>query len=327
MSTKKNLKLNYYHKLKYADPFTAFLDETSLFDDVPEGPIQLTPVKTNKTTITFVCTRDGKPAGNVNVTAKVKAIYPTGWMCDIEKIKVKYERAGSKAWRKMRTLGTLNKTSGKTNSKGEFKVVYSPSNIGSSNPNQMAEERVTFTTSEGQSKKVKIFLGFTNLREVKEIPGGLIFKNANTARYMDRRVASYLESVGRKIVQDGYPKPLIITDGSHPFGGMLPPHSGHMAGFDIDFRPVTTDGNPGRAGNSRCPKARNHSRNYDLMSSMGIAELLVRKRPTAFYFNDLDISQSSCFKGHHNHMHLSWNPSLTSDAYRRGYTSIDKNEH
>jgi len=251
-----------------------------------------------------VTDQNGNPVQGVPVIFSVAAVYPTGWWRDINQVKQRY--GTSSGWKNKRLIGTVSPVSVTTNSEGKATTRYTASHIGGDNQNRKGEENIIAKLSNGKTLLSTIYLGYSNFRKVKEVSGGLVFKNGTKGRWAHKELASFLENIGKSIKDAGWKHPLVLTDIAYPCGGMIPPHSGHMHGLSIDTRPMSTDGGGTWAGKKTCPKTSDKASNYDRQSTKIIAKVFADSGATKFYFNDKEVPQSSCYSYHHHHLHVSW---------------------
>lgn len=275
-------------------------------DTVPfSSRVTLGPNGSDSADMTVTVTdQNGNPVQGVPVTFSVEAVFPTGWWRDINQVKQRY--GSSSGWKRKRLIGTVSPVTVNTNSSGQATTRYTSSHIGGDNPNRKGEEKITAKLSNGSTQTSIVYLGYTNLRKVKEIAGGLVFKSGTNGRWAHKELAGFLENLGRAIKDAGWKRPLVLTDIAYPWGGMIPPHSGHMHGLSIDTRPMSTDGGGTWAGKKTCPKTSDKASNYDRQSTKIISKVFSDSGATKFFFNDKDVTQSTCYPYHHHHLHVSW---------------------
>jgi len=281
-------------KIKELGPTQELLDSVRL---APNGADQATFTVT-------VTNQNGQTIPNVAVTFSVQATYPLGWWRDIEQVKKRY--GTSSGWQGKKLIGTLNTSVVSTDGNGKATVTYTASHIGGDDNVRCGEEIIIARIANGSTTTGTIFLGLTNLRVVNEVAGGLNFKTGVSARYAHPDLANFLEQLGNAIKSANWPRPLVLTEISSRWGGMIPPHAAHYYGLEIDCRPMSTDGNGTSAGNQQCPKAKNSAANYDRSRNKIVAKIFKDSGCTKFYFNDSEITESTCYAFHHNHMHIGW---------------------
>lgn len=267
--------------------------------------VRLAPNGADQATFTVTVTnQNGQPVPNTPVTFSVQATYPLGWWRDFNQVKQRY--GTSSGWQGKRLIGTLNTTVVNTDGSGRATVTYTASHIGGDDSGRCGEETIIAKLSNGSTSTGTILLGLTNLRAVNEVVGGLVFKPGVSARYAHSDLANFLEELGKAIKDANWPNPLVLTEISSRWGGMIPPHAAHFYGLEIDCRPMSTDGNGTSAGNEQCPKASNSAANYDRQRNKIVAKVFKDSGCTKFYFNDSEITESTCYPFHHNHMHIGW---------------------
>lgn len=251
-----------------------------------------------------VVDQNGQPAAGVRVQFSVRPIHPLGWWRDLAQVKARY--GGSNGWSGKRLLGTVSPAEVVTDRDGRASTTYQASHIGGDDPARCGEEHVIATIPGGGTAQGTILLGYTNIRLIQPVAGGLEFTGGAAGRYAQRELAEFLEGLGGAISAAQWPHPLKLTDASYPWGGMIPPHSGHLHGATIDARPMATDGGATSAGNSACPKSASTASNYDRERTRLLAQVFKKSGAPVVLFNDSEIAETTCAPGHHNHLHASW---------------------
>lgn len=251
-----------------------------------------------------VTDQEGQPVPNALVTFSVEPVYPLGWWRNMSQVRKLYQ--GSTGWQDKRLVGSVSPARAWTDAHGKVATEYTASHIGGDDPKRSGEERLIAKLSNGASVEATVHLGYTHLRKILEIAGGLESTEVAVGRYAHRDIAAFLEQLGKQVNADGWPQPVRFTGASYPWGGMIPPHAGHLHGLTIDLRPMSTDGKPTTAGNPTCPKSSNHASNYDRPRTILLAGVLKRTNAPVRLFNDAEISAFTCASGHHSHLHVSW---------------------
>ena len=165
------------------------------------------------------------------------------------------------------------------------------------------------------------------MRRVQTIPGGIEFKSGSNGLWAHTELAGFLEQLGTAIKNASWPRPLILTDIAYPWGGMIPPHAGHIHGLDIDTRPMSTDGGGTWAGKQTCPKTSDAAPNYDRDRTKIIAKIFSDSGATKFFFNDAEVPQSTCYPFHHHHLHVSWLAQVLAHAEFDTYHPVEDADH
>ncbi len=292
-------ELTFPHLLMPVEGEGVLLGEGALVNAVRLGPNGKDTARWSVT----VTDQNGKPVPNAEVEFSVQAVYPLGWWRDLNEVKARYK--GNAGWKGKRLLGSVSPTRVRTDSSGRALTTYTASHIGGDNPQRPGEERLTARLSNGATVNATVKIGYTHLRPIKAVPGGLELTSRAKGAYAHKDLAAMLTSLGEEVKKAGWPQPVRLTEASYPWGGMIPPHSGHLHGLTIDLRPMSHDGNPTHAGNSTCPKASTHAGNYDRARTKMLADAFQSSAPVRL-FNDAEIPSVSCASGHHNHLHVSW---------------------
>ena len=248
---------------------------------------------------------NGKPLVNTIVNFSVEAINPlSGWR-DIEEIAKKYGSSADKVKQRIRNgniklIGIVQPKSVKTDNQGYAQTIYTVSDIGS-NENEKAREKIIAKYNNKFSENI-LEIGYNDLIPLPVIDGALRIGDV-TGKYIQKDVGQLLLNMGNKIKNEKWSQPLTITAGTLKWGGLYPPHFEHRRGGSIDFRPMSTDGNP-----TYCNTDGSFAANYDREKTMQLLKIFNESGAKEIFFNDPEAKKygAKALAGHHNHLHVSW---------------------
>ena len=311
----ENLEISILPTLGVSDWDYGFFEEVLSLDSasVQQNDVHLVPNGRGYAELSIQVKRgDGRPAPGVRVNFDVQPVRPLSYWRNVNQLAPKF-RSNAQKFRsrvssgKIKLLGTLNRASAVTDSRGIASTTYSVSHIGG-NQAQMAQERV-FARMGNDSVSWNINIGFDDLVSIQSVRGGLRIVGA-TGKHIHRDLRQWLLGLGNAIKQANWPQPATITAGTLRWGGLYPPHFTHTRGASLDFRPMSTDGNP-----TECHTSGSHSPNYDRARTKALISVFKNAGATKIFFNDPETRSdgASPLAGHHNHIHVSWlNSSIVS---------------
>ena len=254
----------------------------------------------------------GRPVPGVLVEFAVAALQPTGsaWRSESGVV----ARYGSKSQAKVRQqirngqirlLGTMRQARVTTNNQGVAEGVYQVSHVAGNAPS-IGQERITASIN-GSNAAVTVDIGYDWLAPIPTVSKGLRIVGA-TGTHVHRDLAPRLRRLGEAVQSAGWPQPVTITAGNLRWGGLYPPHLTHRWGAELDLRPMTTNGAPGRWDGA----------NYDRERTQILVDALRQLGASTIYFNDPKLQNVAPLAGHDDHLHASFaaavqGPTLTSE--------------
>lgn len=199
----------------------------------------------------------------------------------------------------IRVIGTLSSSSAITNSNGVAQVTYRTSHIGTDfNQSSRAREKVTSTLQNGSSRSINLDIGWTGLKKIQTVSGGLRIIGA-TGQHVHPDLRSFLINLGNSVKNANWPHEITVTAASLRYGGQYPPHFTHKHGLTLDLRPMSTDGERTWAKSDGSSKS-----NFDFQRTKALISVLKQSGGTV-YFNGKNTGGT--FKaGHDDHVHVSW---------------------
>ena len=265
------------------------------------GPTRLFPNGSGWVILPVTVTdQNGNPVQGVQVSFRVEAVRPsgTGWRSE-NGVVARYGSASRPKARarikngQIRLIGTLSRSTATTDKNGRAEVKYTASHIGG-NQSQVGEERV-IASIDGSNVTFTIHLGYDWLEPIKTVSGGLRVQNA-TGKHAHKEIVRRLKQLGDAVAAAKWPQPVTVTAGTLRWGGLYPPHFTHQWGAEIDVRPMTKDGNPGKWTDPH----------YDRDRTQLLVNALKSLGASTIYFNDPKISGAKPLSGHDDHLHVSF---------------------
>lgn len=251
--------------------------------------------------------KNGQSLSKAKVNFSVVPVRPLIDLRNVNDIAPKYGSNEEKFRKKVssgeiRLLGTVNPSSGETDNNGFIKTVYTVSNV-AGNESEIGQEKIIANSGENLIFETTINIGYKNFVSIPTVPGGLIISGA-TGRYAGQPVSVILKNIGEKISSEKWNFPLTVTAGTLRWGGLYPPHFTHRTGNSLDFRPMSTDGNP-----TWCQTDGKYAPNYDRIKTLELIKIFKESGVSEIIFNDPEALSLGVkpLAGHHNHLHVSWN--------------------
>lgn len=259
---------------------------------------------------------DGKALVNTIVDFSVVPVSPGLAARDIEEIAKKYGSSATKFRQKVKDgsiklIGTVEPKIVKTDSEGYAKTIYTTSHIGSNDEKKAVEKIVAKYNNKIIEENLEI--GYDDLIPLPVIEGALRIGDV-TGKYIQKDIGEMLLSVGNKIKNEKWGQPLTITAGTLRWGGLYPPHFTHRRGGSLDFRPMSTDGNP-----TFCNSDGTFAPNYDRAKTLELLKIFKNSGAVEIFFNDPEAAKygAKVLAGHHNHLHASWLESETKIRFNK----------
>jgi hypothetical protein len=247
-----------------------------------------------------VTDQNGNPVPGVTVAFRVEAVQPTGAAWRTEDGVVARYGAGSQATVRqrirngqIRLIGTMRQSQVVTNASGIAEGVYQVSHIGG-NDGAIGQEKIIASIS-GSNVELVVDIGYDWLVSIPTVANGLRVQGA-TGAHTHRDLAPQLKRLGEAIQSVGWPHPATVTAGTLRWGGLYPPHLSHQWGAELDFRPMTTNGLPGKYTDA----------NYDRERTQILIRALRELGATTIYFNDPMVTGATPLAGHDDHLHASF---------------------
>ncbi|MFN8674528.1 MAG: hypothetical protein U0457_20910 [Candidatus Sericytochromatia bacterium] len=248
---------------------------------------------------------NGKKLANKKVKFTVLPINPEEKLRNVDYLAKKYGSTATKFKTQVnsgviRLLGTISPKEGFTNENGEIKVTYTASNMGS-NTEESGQEKIV-ASYDDETKEQIINLSYPDMVAIPTVDNYLRISGA-TGTYVNKKVAIKLLSIVDKIKALNWNIPITITAGNLRHGGLYPPHFTHRTGLEIDFRPMSKDGNP-----TYCNPDGSFGSNYDREKTSEFIKLAKSEGITEIFFNDPKLANLGVepLEGHSDHLHISF---------------------
>ena len=182
----------------------------------------------------------------------------------------------------IRVLGTLSASSATTGSDGVASVIYQTSHIGSDfSQSSRACERIVATLDNGERKSLDLNIGWTGLKEIQSVSGGLRVVGARGTR-VHPELYKILKILGDSVNMANWPHPVTVTAASLRWGGQYPPHFSHKHGLTLDLRPMSKDGR-----STWAKQDGSSANNYDLTRTKRLILVLKEFGGTVFLMEEM----------------------------------------